>query len=224
MRTFRRALLCAALLAVTAAAPAPATGYGIVLDEGTFYGAVPSRFSASSDFAACEFERYSSNLDHYQHIYAENNDTCPQGSKTWGSPSGGDVSIFQRFTAGTGEYYKAWAVGRMGSPNNARAQVKIIFRNSFQAIGECYGYTESTSFQTYYSGPHTHGNNGNTPPTMSLDGGCQAPNGTVEVSVSFRIHARDRYASGKAVLSHLRFGRCYDNGVCTNVPAPGPGV
>jgi hypothetical protein len=221
MRTFRGALAGAVLLAATAAAPAPATGYGIVVDVGSFTGAVPSGFTGSSDFPDCEFERYSSAYDHYQHIFADPNADACTSTSTTGSPGGGDVSIYQRFSALPGEYYKAWAIGRMGSPVNARAQVKIIFRNGVEAIGECYGYTESTSFQTYYAGPNTFGNNGYPAPSMSLDGGCLAPSGTQYVAVHFRIHARAAGASGKAVLSHLRFGRCYDTGICTNVPAPG---
>lgn len=223
MRLPLRALTGAFVLAATVAVPAPAgaTGYGIVLDVPSFSGAVPPGFTGSSDFPSCEFERYSSLGDHYQHIYdGGNNDTCTS-TNTDGSPSPGDVSIYQRFDAAGGQYYKAWATGRVASPVNIRAQVKLIFRNSVEAIGECYGYTESTSFVTYPSGPHTWGNNGYPPPSMSLDGGCLAPSGTVMVAVHFRVRAVTQNASGKAVLSHLRFGRCYDTGVCTNVPAPG---
>lgn len=108
----------------------------------------------------------------------------------------------------------------MFAPNNARATVKLIFRNSNGGLGECYGRTESTSFVTYHSGAYTFGLNGNPAPSVSSDGGCRAPSGATEVAVHFRIHAVAAGASGKAVLTHLRFGRCWDGGSCGNVPAP----
>lgn len=212
---------------VAVPAPASAADYGILLDVGWFAdgNGPPANFTGSSDFERqCEYNRYGTGGDHYQHVYSDYNDTCPAGTHTLGSPSAGDTSIWQRFSVtmvpGVDQYYKAWAIGKMVAPNNARAQVKIIFRNSVEAIGECYAYTESTSFQTYYAGPATFGNNGRPAPGMSADGGCKAPSDTTIVAVHFRIRSVVQHASGKAVLSHLRFGRCTDVGLCTNVPAP----
>lgn len=225
MRTPLRAVLGATLVALSCAvapAPADATVYGVVLDVSSFTGSIPPDFTGSSDFSEkpCEFERYSSVGDHWQHIYSAWNDTCSADTETYGAPGPGDVSIYQRFSASADQYYKAWAIGRMHSPNNARAQVKIIFRDASNAIGECYGRTESTSFVTFSSGPYTAPNTRSTSPEMSLDGGCKAPSGTSQVVVHYRIHSGGAQAHGSAVLSHLRFGRCYDTGVCTNVPAP----
>lgn len=230
MRSTLRALgVAVALSCAFVAVPTPvsAADRGILLDVGWFSdgGGVPGGFTGSSDFGRdCEYNRYSTGGEHYQHVYSEWNDTCPDGTHTYGSPKAGDTSIYQRFgvtmVQGEPQYYKAWAIGKLVNPRFARAQVKIIFRNGTEAIGECYGYTESTSFQTYHAGPETYGNNGHPAPSMSADGGCKAPSTTTEVVVHFRIRSYEQHAWGKAVLSHLRFGRCWDSGSCSNVPAP----
>lgn len=94
-------VFAAFLCAVAVPAPAHATALGVVLDQGSFGATIPSGFTGSSDFASCEYQRYANvDNDHYQHLYADLNDTC--ASHTNGAPGFGDVSIYQRFNVNGG--------------------------------------------------------------------------------------------------------------------------
>lgn len=216
MRITAPALACAALVAASVIAPAPAHAYGTLVDVSWFTAAIPADFSASSDFPDCDYERFHLNGRHHQRIYAGGG-PC-NGSA--GAPEPGDVSIFQRFPAVPGEYYKGYAVARMDSGDRTRAQVKMLFRDASQVIGECYGYTESSTFVTVGTAANTLGVNGHAAPYLSPYGGCRAPNGTTMVSIAFRAHATAQGADGTAVLAHLRFGECFSNGNCSNIPPP----
>jgi hypothetical protein len=200
---------------------ARATEQGIVLDQGTFSGAVPEGYTGSSDLKECEFRRYSEDGMHYQQIYTKRNDTCSR--HTTGAPRKGDVSIYRQYSVQEGEYYKAWAVTRTINPFNAVAQVKLIFRDlqlDPPGVGECYGKTDSTSFTTIHTGTSRLKINDRVRPQGSASGGCLVPDGVDEIALHFRVRAREVHAYGKAVLDHLRFGRCADSGDCSNVPAP----
>ena len=234
IRTVRRSLqICVAttaLLLLAGSRPGAATPRGYEFTDDNFTGDVPSGYRDASDFDPCEFRRFSRDGQHHQHIYSEDNDRCKNESgepdPTNGAPGPGDVSIFKRFGAKPGEWYKAWAIGEMFAPNNARAVVKLLFRNDRRAIGECYGWTEDTSQDTFHTGEQRPiglpKGSGREPPERSASGGCEAPKGTVKIAVAFRIHSRGDGASGQAILNKLRFGRCRDNGDCSNVRKPSP--
>lgn len=233
IRSVRRLLqVCiatTALLLLAGSLPGAATPRGYEFTDDNFTGAVPSGYRDASDFHPCEFKRFSRDGEHHQQIYSESNDRCkdPDGNPdpTNGAPGPGDVSIFKRFGAKPGQWYKAWAIGEMFAPNNARAVVKLLFRNDRRAIGECYGWTDQTSQQTFHTGQEAIGlpkRSDREPPERSSSDGCEAPPGTVKISVAFRIHSRGERASGQAILNKLRFGRCRDDGDCSSVPEPSP--
>ena len=194
---------------------------GVIFDVDRFEGAVPDGFKPSSDFDPCEFKRTSRDGRHLQQIYSGGNDRCPSDDKTNGAPGFGDVSIYRSYDAGPDEVYKGWARGYMFAPVDARATVKIIFFDlepRRKGIAECWGRTESTESQVMHTGAFRKGLNGRPRPTITESGGCKAPGDTDGVSIHYRIHAIGSGASGKAVLERLQFGRCQDNGDCSNVP------
>ena len=201
-----------------------ATARGVVLDRGSFSAAIPKGFTGSSDLDDCEFRRYAKDGYHYQQIFTGETDRCEE--PTVGSPSKGDVSIYKRFSVNPGEYYKAWALTRTINPQDAVAQVKLILRDLEQeprpGVGECYGFTDSTSFTAIHTGLRAIGMNEHkeNPPERSPSGGCLIPDGVDQVVLHFRVRAREVHAYGKAVLDHLRFGRCADDGDCSNIPQP----
>lgn len=222
---FRRCASIVTLMLLASAMglpPAAATPLGIVFTNSGFSGAIPSGYTGDQDFPSCEFNRYSSGGDHFQHIYSATNDTC--SPHTNGSPSAGDVTIFKSFSVNPGEYYKAWAQGKMINPSNSRATVKLIYFNTLpggglEGLGECYGRTDLTSFQIYATDQFTTGLNGHAAPELSGSGGCKASPAADTVHVHFRIRAQGSTASGQAVLRKLRLGRCFDGGSCSNVPS-----
>ena len=198
--------------------PAHATERGVVFTDRSFSGAIPSGYSDSSDFAACEYRRGSSDGAHFQRIYGGRNDKCSPHTK--GAPSGGDVSIFKRFDVNEGEWYKAWAEGEIYAPDNAIAVVKLLFRTPSRMVGECYGKIEETSPTIEHTGEARFAPRGFEKPERSDSGGCKVPNNVTEVSVAYRVHSKGRGASGRAILYQLRFGRCENDGDCSNVSAP----
>ena len=214
----KRMSLIVLLAVVASPVPAAATGKGIVFTDRHFSGAVPSGYSASADFASCEYRRGSENGHHFQRIYGGRNDKC--SSHTNGAPKNGDVSIYKRFSVDPGEWYKAWAKGEMYGPNNAIAVVKLLFRTPSRMVGECYGKIEETSPTLEHTGETRFAPSGYDKPQRSESGGCKVPPGVTTVAVAYRIHSKGPGASGSAILYELRFGRCEDNGDCSNVPAP----
>lgn len=215
-------LLAITLISVLFGASAPASEpEGVIFDEDSFEGAVPDDFRPSSDFKRCEYKRTSREGRHLQQIYSGNNDKCPDDEKTTGAPGFGDVSIYQSFDAAPDEVYKGWARGYIFAPRNARATVKIIFFDlepNRKGIAECWGRTESTDSVDMHTGEFRKGLNGRPKPVITESGGCTAPEDTDGVSIHYRIHAVEAGASGKAVLERLQFGRCNNNGDCSNVP------
>lgn len=191
----------------------------VIFDDDGFKGAVPSGYKASSDFARCEYKRSSRDGRHLQHIYSGTKDRCEKG--TTGAPGKGDVSIYRSYDASEGEVYKAWAQGYVFNGDNARATVKLIYfddQASPKGIAECWDRTESSDSVTMETGEFKRGLHGRPKPEVTDSNGCVAPNGTDGISVHFRIHAVEKGASGKAVLERLKFGRCKDDGDCSNVP------
>ena len=215
----RRILIAAVGVVVLVAGGAAASEpEGEIFDQSHFEGAVPAGWNDSSDFNRCEFKRTSRDGRHIQQIYSGLNDKCD--NHTRGAPGFGDVSIYRSYEANPGEFYKAWARGYMFAPNNARATVKIIFFQNAKPRGlaECWDRTQSTESVVMETGEFKKGLNGNDKPVVSNSRGCKAPRGTDGVSIHYRIHAIDDGASGKAILERLKFGRCHDNGDCSNVP------
>lgn len=213
-----RSIIVALTSLLVLAFPAQATERGVVFTDRDFSGAVPEGYSDSSDFAGCEYRRGSENGIHFQRIYGKRSDKC--SSHTEGAPKGGDVSIFKRFDVNEGEWYKAWAEGEMYGPNNAIAVVKLLFRTPSRMVGECYGKIEETSPTMENTGEARFAPRGFTKPERSESGGCKVPEDVTQVSVAYRIHSQGAGASGKALLYTLRFGRCENDGDCSNVPAP----
>ena len=215
-------LLSIVLLSAALGASAPASEpEGEIFDVDHFEGAVPDGFRGSSDFKRCEFKRTSRDGRHLQQIYGGNNDKCPAGEKTNGAPGFGDVSIYRSYDAAPGEVYKGWARGYIFAPNKARATVKIIFFDVEPkriGLAECWGRTESTESVDMHTGTFKKGLHKKPAPVVTDSGGCTAPDDTDGVSIHYRIHAIESGASGKAVLQRLKFGRCHDNGDCSNVP------
>ena len=214
----RRTIVLVFLIVLAAGLPAGATKRGIVLDQDRFQGGVPDGYTPSSDFDTCEYRRGSSDGVHFQKIYGAKNDRC--NPHTTGAPGKGDVSIYRRYNVNEGEWYKAWAVGEMNSADNAIGVVKMLFRTEERMVGECYGKIETADRDTAHTGETRYAPEGYSKPQLSDSGGCKVPNNVVKVSVAFRVRATEPQGSGKALLYHLRFGRCRDNGDCSNVAAP----
>jgi len=192
----------------------------VIFDVDTFDGPVPDGFKGSADFDRCEFKRSVREGRHLQHIYRAREDRCPR-PKTYGAPGFGDVSIYRSYDAQPGEVYKAWARGYIFAPVRARAAVKIIFFDVEPkriGIGECWGRTESSESVVMHTGEFRKGLHKRPAPVITDSKGCTAPRDTDGVSIHYRIHAIKERASGKAVLQRLQFGRCHDNGDCSNVP------
>lgn len=217
-----RTLVAVTGLGILLAGPAaPASEpEGEIFDQDSFQGGVPSGWRPSSDFNSCEFKRESREGRHVQQIYSAKKDKCD--THTTGAPKFGDVSIYRTYDANGGEVYKAWARGYIFAPVKARATVKIIFFDNDQAgkkgVAECWDRTESTESDVMETGEYKKGLNGNDKPVVTESNGCTAPSGVDGVSIHYRIHAIEGGASGKAVLQRLKFGRCNDNGDCSNVP------
>ena len=213
------AVIGAGILLTGTTAPA-SEPEGVIFDEDSFEGRIPSGWKPSSDFRSCEFKRTSRDGRHLQQLYAGRNDKCD--THTRGAPGFGDVSIYKTFDANEGEVYKAWARGYIFAPIKARATVKIIFFDNDQSgkkgVAECWDRTESTESVVMETGEYKKGLNGNDPPVVTDSNGCTAPSGVDGVSIHYRIHAVEGGASGKAVLQRIQFGRCNDDGDCSNVP------
>ena len=207
-----------AFMSLAVAMPVQATQRGVVLDDRDFRGGIPDGYTGSSDFRTCEFRRGSQDGVHFQRIYGAKNDRCTP--PTTGAPGKGDVSIYQRFPVNPGEWYKAWARAEMYAPNNTIGVVKLIFRTNERMIAECYGKITSTELQNAYTGEFRYAPDGYARPERSDSYGCKVPEGVVQVAVHYRIRSLAEGSSGKTFLYHLRFGRCRDNGDCSNIPAP----
>lgn len=204
---------------LAAGLPAGATDKGTVVDRATFDAGVPSGWTGFSDFNGCEFTRSADGDKQYQRIPSGDNDTC--ANHTPGAPGPGDVSISNSFSANPDEVYKGYAKGWIENPVDSVAQVKILFWKNTSSgrefIGECFGKTSSTSSTVFNTCCHRAGPN---PPEITAANGCKAPSGTDEVVISYRIHAQDAGASGRAVLDRITFGRCNEGNDCSNVTSP----
>ena len=219
--TRRASVVVLALLAVTSASVSASPSKGVIFDQKHFSDAVPDKWKPHSDFDPCEFKRSSKNGRHIQHIYSGNEDKCPDDQKTNGAPKKGDVTIYRSYNANPGEVYKGWARGYIFNPHKARAVIKIIFFDRDadpRGLAECWDRTESSDSTVMETGQYSMGLHGNPDPEVTESDGCVAPKNTDGVSIHYRIHAIEGGASGKAVLQRLKFGRCKDDGDCSNVP------
>lgn len=204
------------------AAPGAPPDEGEVFDRKSFSGAIPQDFRGSSDLPDCEFNRYSKDGRHVQHIYSGEEDRCDD--PTEGAPRKGDVSIYRRFDVNGGQVYRAFARAWTSNPHNARAVVKLIYFDTQQegrdGVAECWDRTSSTEPRTLKTGRNPKlrkGLNGNPAPEVTDSGGCVAPDRADGIAVHFRVRAVEVHAYGKAILSRLMFGRCRDNGDCSNL-------
>lgn len=201
----------------------PAHATNETISRGSFDAGVPSGgWTGFSDFGrTCEYNRSvaSDGSKQYQRIHPANTDSCTS-NPTFGAPSKGDVSISKSFPANPDEVYRAFAKGWIEDPVNAVAQVKLHFwdvaPDPDEHLGECYGINDTATSKTF----DTSGEPPRGSATLTSAGGCKAPARTDEVVVSYRIHAKDAGASGRAVLDYITFGRCNSGTDCGNVPRP----